>query len=130
MAASEFSNEISPILNFLEEGLRTIDFEGLMQSLLVQNFVKEIDTMTSGGLTLIVVGIILLVDLFTKSSGRSGKSLSSFTAHAWLENRNQTFETATGTSGRSPDPVTDVLDILANAVLKWEEEEEPLESVT
>ncbi|XP_064113554.1 uncharacterized protein LOC135220205 [Macrobrachium nipponense] len=121
------STDISPFLSYIEDGLRTIDFDGLMQSLLVQNLVKEIDTMTSGALTLVVVGIILLVDLFTKSSGRGGKSFSAIAAHAWQENRNQSLFNATEPNGRSPDPVTDVLDILADAVLKWEE---PLENAT
>ncbi|XP_071530502.1 uncharacterized protein [Panulirus ornatus] len=109
MAASA----LAPIMYQLQESLRNVDLRYLVSTL---------DIQTIGVLSLVVVAVIFLLDLLTKSYAPFGRSLLSSAVHAWGISDQLGLNDAVRGS-RSLEPLTGVLDALAEAVMKWEESE-------
>ncbi|XP_066976869.1 uncharacterized protein [Macrobrachium rosenbergii] len=116
---------VSPILYDLQEGLKNFDLTNWTRNFDVANFFKGLDLKTFGWLALAVVAVILVVDFFTKSYGPFGRSLAVTAADVWQRNRQHIHFDKYGRDSRSLEPVTEVLDALADAVKKWEKTEEP-----
>ncbi|KAK7086638.1 hypothetical protein SK128_020709 [Halocaridina rubra] len=98
---------------------------------------RSIDIHTIGFLTLVVVGAVLLFDLInygisvylghTSTYSSYGRSLATNAARLW-EHRDQYDLSALGRGGRGLDSsVTNVLDSLAEAIIKYDEEENIVE---
>ncbi|XP_066976868.1 uncharacterized protein [Macrobrachium rosenbergii] len=111
---------VSPFVHHLQEGLRNFDLSSWMRSFDLANSVKDLDLKTFGWLALIVVAAIFVADLFTKSYFPLGRSLAVSAADAWQKNRHEINFDKYGRDSRSLEPVTEVLDALAVAVMKWE----------
>ncbi|XP_068226371.1 uncharacterized protein [Palaemon carinicauda] len=114
------SSALIPIAYQLLQGLQNVDVRSYTQGFDLQHFIHNIDLKTVSWIALVVVGIIFIFDLFTKSSGYTAKSLAISAADAWQENKNQ-ITYGINTRARSLEPLTEVLDALAEAVKKWEE---------
>ncbi|XP_045615614.1 uncharacterized protein [Procambarus clarkii] len=108
------TSALAPFMYQLQEGLRNVD---------LKHWVSQLDFKTAGVLALIVVGIVLLLNLVTKSYLPYGRSLLSSAAHAW-DSRDQLGLGPALRGSRSLEPFTNVLDALAEAVKKWEEPED------
>ncbi|KAG7156265.1 uncharacterized protein LOC121853885 [Homarus americanus] len=106
-------NALAPVMYQLQESLRSVD---------LAHWVSQLDFKTVGLLAVVVVGVVFLVNLFTKSYSPYGRSLLSSAAHAW-DNRDQLGLTDVLSGSRSLEPLSNVLDALADAVMKWEEPE-------
>ena len=70
------SSALVPIMNTLQESLRTTD---------VRSWLSGLDLKTGGLLVIVVVVALLLLDVFTKSYAPYGRSLIASAAHSWLE---------------------------------------------
>ncbi|XP_068226363.1 uncharacterized protein [Palaemon carinicauda] len=116
------STAVSPFVYF-QEGLKNFDLGSWMQNFNLADSIKDFDLKTFGWLALVVVAIIFIADLFTKPFSPFGRSLAVSAADAWQKNRPQITDKF-GRDSRSLEPVTEVLDALADAVLKWETSEE------
>ncbi|XP_064113544.1 uncharacterized protein LOC135220192 isoform X1 [Macrobrachium nipponense] len=117
MAASA----LVPVAYHLFQGLQGVDLRSYTEGFDLQHFIHNIDLKTVSWIALVVVGIVFLYDLFTKSSGYNAKSLAVAAADTWQENKNQITYGITARGSRSLEPLTEVLDALAEAVKKWEE---------
>ncbi|KAG7156267.1 uncharacterized protein LOC121853888 [Homarus americanus] len=106
-------NALAPVMYQLQESLRSVD---------LKHWVSQLDFKTVGLLAVVVVGVVFLLDLFTKSYAPYGRSLLSTAAHAW-DNKDQLGFTGAIRGSRSLEPLSNVLDALAEAVVKWEEPE-------
>ncbi|XP_042204227.1 uncharacterized protein LOC121853900 [Homarus americanus] len=106
-------NALAPIMYQLQESLRSVD---------LAHWVSQLDFKTVGFLAVVVVGVVFLVNLFTKSYAPYGRSLLSSAAHAW-DSRDHLGLTGVLSGSRSLEPLSNVLDALADAVMKWEEPE-------
>ncbi|XP_066976865.1 uncharacterized protein [Macrobrachium rosenbergii] len=114
---------VSPLVHHLQEGLKNFDLTNWTRSFDLANSIKDLDLKTFGLLGLVVVAVIFIADLITKSYGPFGKSLAFSAADAWQRNRQNVRFDKFGRENRSLEPVTEVLDALADAVKKWEQSE-------
>ncbi|XP_042204217.1 uncharacterized protein LOC121853898 [Homarus americanus] len=108
------ANALAPAMYQLQESLRSVD---------LAHWVSQLDFKTVGLLAVVVVGVVFLLDLFTKSYTPYGRSLLSSAAHAWDDKDQLGLKDAVRGS-RSLEPLSNVLDALAEAVMKWEEPED------
>ncbi|XP_045615616.1 uncharacterized protein [Procambarus clarkii] len=108
------ANALAPFMYQLQESLNNFD---------LKNWVSQLDFKTAGVLAVVVVGALLLLNLFGKPFSPFGRSLLTSAANAW-ENRDQLGFGPALRGSRSLEPVTQVLDALAEAVRKWEEPED------
>ncbi|XP_064113549.1 uncharacterized protein LOC135220197 [Macrobrachium nipponense] len=120
------STAVSSLGYYLQEGLRNFDLSNWMRNFDLANTFKDFDLKTFGWLALVVVAVIFIADLFTKPFFPLGRSLAVSAADAWQKNRHQITFDKFGRDSRSLEPVTEVLDALADAVKKWEQSEETI----
>ncbi|XP_042869174.1 uncharacterized protein LOC122251350 [Penaeus japonicus] len=117
------AHAVAPIVYQLQQGLRNVDLRSLVNSFDLKGLVNKLDIQTVGLVALVVVAAVFLFELFSKSYAPYGRSLLSSAAHAWDDGDQWNLkESARGS--RSLEPVTKVLDALAEAVKKWEAQEE------
>ncbi|XP_068226362.1 uncharacterized protein [Palaemon carinicauda] len=117
------STAVSPFVYQLQEGLKNFDLGSWMQNFNLADSIKDFDLKTFGWLALVVVAIIFIADLFSKPFSPFGRSLVVSAADTWQKNRLEITDKF-GRDSRSLEPVTEVLDALADAVKKWEKSEE------
>nr|XP_045615362.1 uncharacterized protein LOC123768709 [Procambarus clarkii]XP_045615363.1 uncharacterized protein LOC123768709 [Procambarus clarkii] len=103
------ANALAPFMYQLQESLNNFD---------LKNWVSQLDFKTAGVLAVVVVGVLFLFNLFAKPSFPFRRSLLT-AANAW-ENRDQLGFGPALRGSRSLEPLTNVLDALAEAVKKWE----------
>ncbi|XP_066976874.1 uncharacterized protein [Macrobrachium rosenbergii] len=114
------SNAVAPIINQLQQSLQHVDFRSLADGLDLKSLVTGLDVKTVSWLALIVVALIFIYEWWTKSYGYDASSLALSAADYWQDNRDQFTYDPYGRGSRSLEPLTDVLDALADAVKKWE----------
>ncbi|XP_047491733.1 uncharacterized protein LOC125040967 isoform X2 [Penaeus chinensis] len=119
------ANAIAPIVYQLQEGLRNVDLRSFVNSFDLKGLVNKLDFQTVGLVALVAVAAVFLLDLFTKSYAPFGRSLVSSAAHAW-DYADQWGLSESVRGSRSLEPVTKVLDALAEGVKQWEAQEEGL----
>ncbi|XP_045118561.1 uncharacterized protein LOC123508746 [Portunus trituberculatus] len=118
---------ISPgIMTQVDQTLRTLGFD-------LTSLVKTFDIKTVGLLTLVVIGAIFLFDLIhygyagyigTSSSYTSyGRSLVTGAAKVW-DQRDQLGLASGLRNGRDLDAMTQILDSIADAIIKYDELED------
>ncbi|XP_071530501.1 uncharacterized protein [Panulirus ornatus] len=107
------TNALAPAMYQLQESLSSFD---------LKHWIANLDFKTVGVLALVVVGVLFLFNLLTKSYAPYGRSLLYSAANAW-DNRDQLGLNDVGRGSRSLEPLMNVLDSLAEAVKKWEESE-------
>ncbi|XP_068226365.1 uncharacterized protein [Palaemon carinicauda] len=133
MASNVFT--VAPVVYDLQQGIqngfdfsswmRNFDLSSWMQNFNLADSIKDFDLKTFGWLALVVVAIIFIADLFTKPFSPFGRSLVVSAADTWQKNRPEITFDKFGRDSRSLEPITEVLDALADAVMKWEESEGP-----
>ncbi|XP_027229891.2 uncharacterized protein [Penaeus vannamei] len=117
------AHAVAPFVYQLQQGLRNVDLRSLVNSFDLKGLVNKLDIQTVGLVAVVAVAAVFLLDLFTKSYAPFGRSLVSSAAHAW--DRADQWGLSGGVRGsRSLEPMTKVLDALAEAVKKWEAQEE------
>ncbi|MPC29487.1 uncharacterized protein LOC123508764 [Portunus trituberculatus] len=110
------SSALAPIVQTLQESLRSSD---------VRSWISGLDLKTGGLVILVVVAVLFLLDFFTKSYAPYGRSWVATAANAWLEKDPlQPIDSYRGS--RSLEPLTEVLDALAAAAIKWGDAETPV----
>ncbi|KAG7156268.1 uncharacterized protein LOC121853869 [Homarus americanus] len=107
------TSALAPVMYQLQESFNNFD---------LKHWVSQLDFKTVGLLAVVVVGVIFFLDLFTKSYAPYGRSLLVSAAQTW-DNRDQLGLNDAVRGSRSLEPLSNVLDALAEAVLKWEEPE-------
>ncbi|XP_066976866.1 uncharacterized protein [Macrobrachium rosenbergii] len=118
------STAVSSLGYYLQEGLRNFDLSNWMRNFDLASSIKDLDLKTFGWLALIAVVVIFVADFFTKPFFPFRRSLAVSAADAWQRSRQQITFDKFGRDSRSLEPVTEVLDALADAVKKWEQSEE------
>ncbi|XP_066976872.1 uncharacterized protein [Macrobrachium rosenbergii] len=115
------SNSLAPLLyQGLQQGLKHVDLRNLTDGLDLRSFVTGLDVKTVSWVALIVVALIFIYDLWKKSSGHDATALAVSAADYWQDNRDQFTYDPYYRGSRSLEPLTEVLDALADAVKKWE----------
>ncbi|XP_069975996.1 uncharacterized protein [Penaeus vannamei] len=117
------AHAVAPFVYQLQQGLRNVDLRSLVNSFDLKGLVNKLDIQTVGLVAVVAVAAVFLLDLFTKSYAPFGRSLVSSAAHAW-DKADQWGLSGSVRGSRSLEPVTKVLDALAEAVKKWEAQEE------
>ncbi|XP_068226370.1 uncharacterized protein [Palaemon carinicauda] len=118
------SNAVTPIVYQLQQGLQQVDFRSLVDGFDLKSLVSGLDIKTFSWIALIVVALIFLYEWWTKSYGYDASSLAVSAADYWQGNRDQFTYDPYVRGSRSLEPLTEVLDALANAVKKWESSQE------
>ncbi|XP_063840015.1 uncharacterized protein LOC135088883 [Scylla paramamosain] len=109
------SSALAPLVQTLQESLRSSD---------VRSWISGLDLKTGGLIILVVVAVLFLLDFFTKSYAPYGRSWVATAANAWLE-RDPLQPIDSFRGSRSLEPLTEVLDALATAAVKWGDAETP-----
>nr|XP_053634217.1 uncharacterized protein LOC128689781 [Cherax quadricarinatus] len=102
---------LAPFMYQLQDTLRTVE---------LKHWVSQLDIKGVSVVVLVVLGVLLLLNLLTKSTAPYGRSVLSSAVHIW-DNRNHLGLTRAFFGNRSLEPLTHVLDALAAAAKKWEE---------
>ncbi|XP_066977552.1 uncharacterized protein [Macrobrachium rosenbergii] len=131
IVAAASSPHVGTLMNKVDEQLRTAGYD-------LKSFIKSIDLHTVGFLTLLVVAAIFLFDLLnygysaylgnTSSYSSYGRSLVTNAAKVWDQREQLGFNNVITRGSRGLDSMTQILDTLADAVLKYEGEDNKVES--
>ncbi|KAK3864237.1 hypothetical protein Pcinc_030057 [Petrolisthes cinctipes] len=121
-AAAAIPTAAETVIHTVDHGLRTLGYD-------LKSLVKAFDLQTVGLLTLVVIAGIFLFDLFsygyssyagnTSTYASYGRSLVFNAAKIW-DQRDELGVDSSMRGSRNLDSVTQILDSLADAVLKYE----------
>ncbi|XP_068226368.1 uncharacterized protein [Palaemon carinicauda] len=115
------SNSLAPLLfQGLQQGLQHVDLRSLTSGFDLKSLFTGLDVKTVSWLALIIVALIVIYDFWKKSTGYDTSALAVSAADYWQDNRDQFTYDPYYRGSRSLEPLTEVLDALADAVKKWE----------
>ncbi|KAK3870597.1 hypothetical protein Pcinc_024180 [Petrolisthes cinctipes] len=114
------SSALAPFMHQLQQSFSNFDLNQFADRVDLKHWVSQLDLKTVGFVAVAIISVLLILQLFAKSYIGPARSLVASAAHAWQDSRDLPYDHPARAS-RNLDSVTQVLDTLAEAAIKWDE---------
>ncbi|KAK4311390.1 hypothetical protein Pmani_017114 [Petrolisthes manimaculis] len=114
------SSALAPFMHQLQQSFNNFDLNQFADRVDLKHWVSQLDLKSVGFVAVAIISVLLILQLFAKSYIGPARSLVASAAHAWQDSRDLPYDHPARAS-RNLDSVTQVLDTLAEAAIKWDE---------